>query len=102
LFNNCRTVQAQSFVNPQAGSHAQDQVGPFAARAEDENRIVAFLMAVQHRGTKWTPEEDRRLLELIEAGKSLVFISANLKRPVKTIRARVSRMRRSKLKAKGK
>jgi hypothetical protein len=36
LFNNCRAVQAQSFVNPQAGSHAQDQVGPFAARAEDE------------------------------------------------------------------
>jgi hypothetical protein len=95
LFNNCRTVQAQSFVNPQAGSHAQDQVGPFAARAE-------VLDGMQHRGTKWTSEEDRRLLELIEAGKSLVFISANLKRPVKTIRARLSRMRRSKLKAKGK
>ena len=40
-------------------------------------------MAVQHRGTNWTPEEDRRLLDLIEAGKSWVFISANLKRPVK-------------------
>jgi hypothetical protein len=36
LFNNCRALQAQSFVNPQAGSHAQDQVGPFAARAENE------------------------------------------------------------------
>jgi hypothetical protein len=36
LFNNCRALQAQSFVNPQAGSHAQNQVGPFAARAEDE------------------------------------------------------------------
>ena len=59
-------------------------------------------MAVQHRGTNWTPEEDRRLLDLIEAGKSWVFISANLKRPVKTIRARLSRMRRSKLKAEGK
>ena len=59
-------------------------------------------MAVQHRGTNWTPEEDRRLLELIEAGKSLVFISANLKRPVKTIRDRISQMRRSGLKAKGK
>ena len=46
-------------------------------------------MAVQHRGTNWTPDEDRRLLELIEAGKSLVFISANLKRPVKTIRIRL-------------
>ena len=58
-------------------------------------------MAVQHRGTNWTPEEDRRLLDLIEAGKSWVFISANLKRPVKTIRDRISQMRRSGLKAKG-
>jgi hypothetical protein len=57
-------------------------------------------MAAQHRGTNWTPEEDRRLLDLIEAGKSLVFISANLKRPVKSIRDRVSQMRRSGLKAK--
>jgi Myb-like DNA-binding domain len=56
---------------------------------------------VQHRGTNWTPEEDRRLLDLIEAGKSWVFISANLKRPVKTIRDRISQMRRSGLKAKG-
>jgi DNA-directed RNA polymerase alpha subunit len=39
LFNNCRAVQAQSFVNPQAGSHAQDQVGPFAARAEGEGKM---------------------------------------------------------------
>jgi len=54
-------------------------------------------MAVQHRGTNWTPEEDRRLLDLIEAGKSWVFISANLKRPVKTIRIRLKL-----LKAKGK
>jgi len=59
-------------------------------------------MAVQHRGTNWTPEEDRRLLDLIEAGKSWVFISANLKRPAKTIRDRISQMRRSGLKAKGK
>jgi Myb-like DNA-binding domain len=54
-------------------------------------------MAVQHRGTNWTPEEDRRLLDLIEAGKSWVFISTNLKRPVKTIRDRISQMRRSGL-----
>jgi hypothetical protein len=40
LFNNCRAFQAQSFVNPQAGSHAQDQVGPFAARAEDEGQMT--------------------------------------------------------------
>ena len=59
------------------------------------------LMVVQHRGTNWTPEEDRRLLDLIEANKSWVFISANLKRPVKTIRDRVSQMQRFGLKAKG-
>ncbi|HVI77294.1 MAG TPA: hypothetical protein VM715_03880 [Candidatus Acidoferrum sp.] len=53
-------------------------------------------MTVQHRGTKWTPEEDQRLFELMKAGKSLVFISANLKRPAKTI---LDRLRR--LKAKG-
>jgi len=51
--------------------------------------LLRSLMAVQHRGTKWTSEEDRRLLELIDSGKSLVFISANLKRPVKTVRARL-------------
>jgi hypothetical protein len=54
-------------------------------------------MTVQHRGTKWTPDEDQRLFEMMKAGKSLVFISANLKRPAKTI---LDRLRR--LKAKGK
>jgi hypothetical protein len=59
-------------------------------------------MVVQHPGTNWTPEEDRRLLDLVEADKSWVSISANLKRPVKTIRDRVSQMQRFGLKAKGK
>jgi hypothetical protein len=27
----------------------------------------------QHRGSNWTPEEDGRLLDLMEAGKSRVF-----------------------------
>jgi hypothetical protein len=31
---------------------------------------------------------NRRLFEMIKAGKSLVFISAKLKRPVKTVRDR--------------
>jgi hypothetical protein len=31
-------------------------------------------MAVQHRGSNWTADEDRRLLDLIEAGKSWVLI----------------------------
>jgi photosystem II stability/assembly factor-like uncharacterized protein len=68
-----------------------------AGLAEGEEITVAFLMAVQHRGSNWTPEEDRRLLDLIDAGKSWVFISANLKRPLKSIRIRLKL-----LKAKGK
>ncbi len=46
------------------------------------------------RRRNWTPEEDRRMFDLIEAGKSWVFISANLKRPAKTIRDRLSYLRR--------
>jgi len=95
--NDCRVAQAQSFGDPQAGSLlniklARSRPGPTARK-----KTVAFLMAVQHRGTKWTPEENRRLLDLIKAGKSWVFISANLKRPVKSIRIRLKL-----LKAKGK
>jgi hypothetical protein len=36
------------------------------------------------RDRHWTSDEDQRLLKLVEAGKSWVFISANLKRPAKT------------------
>jgi hypothetical protein len=50
-------------------------------------------MAVQHRGTNWTPEEDRRLLDLIEAGKSWVLISANLRRPVKSVQDRARQLK---------
>jgi hypothetical protein len=44
------------------------------------------MAGAARRQSNWTPEEDRRLLELIKAKKSLVFISANLKRPAKTVR----------------
>jgi hypothetical protein len=50
-------------------------------------------MAVQHRGSNWTPDEVRRLRDLVEAGKSWVFISANLKRPAKTVRDRIAYLR---------
>jgi hypothetical protein len=73
------------------------------------------MSRAQRRGTNWTPEEDRRLFELVEAGKSWVFISANLKRPARTIHDRLGYLRRqakkadldsgpveSRLKAKGK
>jgi len=40
------------------------------------------------RQRNWTPEEDGRLLELVEAGKSWVFIAANLNRPLKSVHVR--------------
>jgi hypothetical protein len=95
LFNNCRTVQAQSFVNPQAGSHAQDQVGPFAARAEDEKHPetegegeVAALAR-----NPWTPEEDKRLRMLVEACKPIEIVAAELKRSAKAVEARAYALR---------
>jgi hypothetical protein len=57
------------------------------------------MAGAQRRGTNWTPEEDRRLFDLIEAGKSWVFISANLRRPTKTIHERLSYLRRQAKKA---
>ena len=41
-----------------------------------------------HRGSQWTAEEDRRLLDLIRMNKSWVLISAALSRSVKSIRDR--------------
>ena len=38
------------------------------------------------RQSNWTPEESRRLLELLEAGKFWVFIAANLKRREKSVK----------------
>jgi hypothetical protein len=57
------------------------------------------MSGAQQRGTNWTPEEDRRLFDLVEAGKSWVLISANLKRPAKTIRNRLAYLRRQAKKA---
>jgi hypothetical protein len=57
------------------------------------------MSGAARRGTNWTPKEDRRLFDLIEAGKSWVFISAKLKRPAKTIHDRLSYLRRQARKA---
>jgi hypothetical protein len=57
------------------------------------------MSGAQRRGTNWTPEEDRRLFELVEAGKSWVFISANLKRPARTIHDQLGYLRRQAKKA---
>ena len=51
------------------------------------------------RTSNWTANEDERLLELVEAGKSWVFISANLKRPAKTARNRLAYLSRQTVKA---
>jgi len=57
------------------------------------------MSGAARRQDNWTPEQERRLFDLIEAGKSWVFISANLKRPAKTIRDRLSYLRRRAKKA---
>jgi hypothetical protein len=50
------------------------------------------------RRQNWTPDEDRRLPEFVEAGKFWVFISANLKQSLKSVEDRArqvaARMRR--------
>jgi Myb-like DNA-binding domain len=57
------------------------------------------VSGAQRRQSNWTADEDQRLLKLVEAGKSWVFISANLKRPAKTIHDRLAYLRRQAKKA---
>ena len=42
---------------------------------------------------QWTPEDDKRLLELHAAGKSRISIAAALRRTVKSIPSRLSNLR---------
>ena len=51
-------------------------------------------MAVYTAEATEPTKEDGRLFDLIEAKKSWVFISANLKRPAKTVRDRLMYLRR--------
>jgi hypothetical protein len=46
--------------------------------------------------TSWTDEEERRLLELRAAGRSMISISAALKRSASAIRGRLTMMRARK------
>jgi hypothetical protein len=57
------------------------------------------MSGAARRASNWTANEDQRLLELVEAGKSWVFISANLKRPAKTARNRLAYLERQATKA---
>jgi hypothetical protein len=56
-------------------------------------------MAMQHRGSNWTVNEEQRLLKLAEARKSWVFISANRKRPASSARGRLAFLMRQEIKA---
>ena len=57
------------------------------------------MSGVARRGSNWTANEDQRLLKLVEAGKSWVFISANLKRPASSARSRLAYLARQFIKA---
>jgi Myb-like DNA-binding domain len=58
------------------------------------------MTGAARRQSNWTPEEDRRLLELVEAGKSWVLISANLKRSLKSVQDRAQQLEAKDAKAK--
>jgi hypothetical protein len=53
------------------------------------------MTGAARRQGNWTADEDRLLLELVEAGKSWVLISAKLKRPAKGARHRLSLLRQA-------
>jgi hypothetical protein len=53
------------------------------------------MIGAQRRQGNWTDEEDRLLLELVEAGTSWVLISAKLKRPAKGSRHRLALLRQT-------
>jgi hypothetical protein len=54
------------------------------------------MSGAARRQSNWTAEEDRRLLELVAARKSWVFISANLKRPERSARERLAFLKEKK------
>ena len=74
----------------------------FSPAAEGKAEIAALARKF------WTPEEDDRLRMLVEAGKQIEFVAAELKRSAKAVKGRayvlrISRKRVNlKPKAKGK
>jgi DNA-binding NarL/FixJ family response regulator len=44
---------------------------------------------------RWTPEEKKRLLDLIAAGKSWTLISATLRRSMKAVKLHAKTLRRA-------
>ena len=57
------------------------------------------MSGATRRGSNWTADEDQRLLKLVVAGKSWVFISANLKRPARSAQDRLAYLGRQAIKA---
>jgi len=56
-------------------------------------RCLVFRSMVGNRYKIWTQEDDRRLIELREAGRSTVSISAALRRSKSAVRGRISILR---------
>jgi Myb-like DNA-binding domain len=57
-----------------------------------ETGLGEEMAGAARRQSNWTPEEDRRLLEFVQAGKSWVLISANLKRSLKSVQDRARQL----------
>ena len=51
-------------------------------------------MTIPTQFYRWTPDEDRKLLEMVESGKSWVLISAVLKRKQRSIVERTRTLKR--------
>jgi hypothetical protein len=58
------------------------------------------MAGAARRQGNWTHDEDRRLLEFVGAGKSWVFISASLKRSLKSVEDRARQLEAKNDKAK--
>jgi len=89
-----RHAQAKHEQRQTARGHAPTR-WPEKRATVHRDRAEGKEMSV--RGSNWTAEEDRRLLDFIEVGKSWVFIAAALKRTTRLIQDRAR-----ELKAKGK
>jgi hypothetical protein len=59
-----------------------------SARTDESNAMA------RNSNDRWTPEEDKRLLQLRADGKSYVFIAATLHRTLSSVEARIFVVRR--------
>jgi hypothetical protein len=96
-----------------ASGESSSEIGRLLHRSPSGVRKRASLLGIRLAGaalaqSPWTPEEDNRLRMLVEAGKPIEFVAAELKRSARAVKARAYVLRISlkrvklKLKAKGK